>query len=223
MMKMLKPGKSIQIRQHITPKARAITSQLSSRFGISLKDFEAACTGDLGAIQRIGTLSKQARFMNQYVPQLKESYLEIIQGTETYNLALADILKAAGSSALKIDRAANQTALADQKYVHGKIELFQQYLTDKKAENTRHVYQLNYQQIKGYMDAFLIDVDRSQQVIDQGLRPEIKQLETDRNYRDREINEYLSNGDEARLDLMPKKQYSGIKGKFQQLMTSLGF
>ncbi|MFM5946041.1 MAG: hypothetical protein ACKO9G_22225, partial [Dolichospermum sp.] len=117
----------------------------------------------------------------------------------------------------------NSTALADRKYVHQKIELSQQYLTDKKAENTRHVYQLNYQQIKGYMDAFLVDVDRSQQVIDQGLRPEIKQLETDRNYRDREINEYLSNGDEARLDLMPKKQYSGIKGKFQQLMSSLGF
>ncbi|MFM6265873.1 MAG: hypothetical protein ACKPFA_05075, partial [Dolichospermum sp.] len=174
-MKALPPARQIRIKNHITPKGKALNSQLSSKFGVTLSDFEKACLGDLATIQKIGELSRQASFMTEYAPKLKDAYLQIIEGSTTYNLALADILKAAGSASLQIDKAANSTALADRKYVHQKIELSQQYLTDKKAENTRHVYQLNYQQIKGYMDAFLVDVDRSQQVIDQGLRPEIKQ------------------------------------------------
>ncbi|MFM6252091.1 MAG: hypothetical protein ACKPEQ_23590, partial [Dolichospermum sp.] len=103
-------------------------SQLSSKFGITLADFEKACLGDLATIQKIGELSRQAGFMKEYAPKLKDAYLQIIEGSTTYNLALADILKAAGSASLQIDKAANSTALADRKYVHGKVELSQQYL-----------------------------------------------------------------------------------------------
>ncbi|MFM6082819.1 MAG: hypothetical protein ACKPCI_30615, partial [Dolichospermum sp.] len=141
----------------------------------------------------------------------------------TYNLALADILKAAGSASLQIDKAANSTALADRKYVHGKVELSQQYLLDKQSENQRHNYQLNYQQIRGYMNAFLVDVDRNTTILEQENRPEIQQIAADKTYQDKLINEYLDNGDNARPDLIPKKEYTGIKGKFKQFLTSLGF
>ncbi|MFM6250660.1 MAG: hypothetical protein ACKPEQ_16180, partial [Dolichospermum sp.] len=139
------------------------------------------------------------------------------------NLALADILKAAGSASLQIDKAANSTALADRKYVHGKVELSQQYLLDKQSENQRHNYQLNYQQIRGYMNAFLVDVDRNTTILEQENRPEIQQIAADKTYQDKLINEYLDNGDNARPDLIPKKEYTGIKGKFKQFMSSLGF
>ncbi|MFM6367490.1 MAG: hypothetical protein ACKPGN_04515, partial [Dolichospermum sp.] len=138
-MKLLAPGKQMRIKNHITPKGKALNSQLSSKFGITLADFEKACMGDLTSIQRIGELNRQATFMSEYAPKLKDAYLQIIEGSAIYNLALADILKAAGSASLQIDKAANSTALADRKYVHGKVELSQQYLLDKKAENTRHV------------------------------------------------------------------------------------
>lgn len=213
----------MRIKNHVTPKGKALNSQLSAKFGITLTDFEKAVMGDLIAVQRIGELHRQAEFMTKYAPRLKDQYLEIIEGTETYNLALADILQAAGKSTLAIDKAANATAIADRKFVHGKIELSAQYLIDKKLENDRHKYQLNYQEVKGYMDAFLVGVDRDVAVLEQNNRPEWKQIEADKKYQEKVIDEYLDNGNEARVDLIPQKNYRGIKGKIQQLLGALGF
>ena len=213
----------MRIKNHVTPKGKALNSQLSSKFGITLADFEKACMGDLSSIQRIGELNKQATFMTEYAPKLKDAYLTIIEGTETYNLALADILKASGSAATRITKAMDQTALADRKYVNGRVEQAKQFLTDKQAENTRHAYQLNYQQVKGYMDAFLVDVDRQTAVLEQSNRPEVKQREADKQYQSKAINEYLDNGNDARVDLIPQKNYRGIRGKFQEFMGALGF
>ncbi|MFM6912828.1 MAG: hypothetical protein ACKPKT_07845 [Dolichospermum sp.] len=222
-MKALPPARQIRIKNHITPKGKALNSQLSSKFGVTLSDFEKACLGDLATIQKIGELSRQASFMTEYAPKLKDAYLQIIEGSAIYNLALADILKAAGSASLQIDKAANSTALADRKYVHGKVELSQQYLLDKQSENQRHNYQLNYQQIRGYMNAFLVDIDRNTAILEQENRPEIQQIAADKTYQDKLINEYLDNGDNARPDLIPQKNYTGIKSKFKQFMSSLGF
>ena len=213
----------MRIKNHVTPKGKALNSQLSSKFGITLADFEKACIGDLTSIQRIGELNKQATFMTEYAPKLKDAYLTIIEGTETYNLALADILKASGAASLRITKAMDQTALADRKYVNGRVEQARQYLTDKQAESTRHSYQMNYQEVKGYMDAFLVDVDRQTAVLEQSNRPEFKQREADKQYQGKVVNEYLDNGNDARLDLIPQKNYRGIRGKLQEFMGALGF
>ena len=222
-MKQLLSGRNLQIKNHISPKGKALNSQLSSKFGITINDFQKACMGDLAAIQKIGELNKQAAFMKEYAPKLKDAYLQIIEGSSTYNLALADILKAAGSASLQIDKAANSTALADRKYVHGKIEIGRQYLQDKAAENARHSYQMNYQEVKGYMDAFLVDVDRQTAILEQSNRPELKQIDADKQYQGKVINEYLVNGNDARIDLIPQKEYRGIKGKLKEFMAALGF
>ena len=213
----------MRIKNHVTPKGKALNSQLSAKFGITLADFEKACMGDLNSIQRIGELNKQAAFMTEYAPKLKDAYLTIIEGTETYNLALADILKASGNAALRITKAMDSTALADRKYVNGRVEQARQHLTDKQAENARHSYQMNYQEVKGYMDAFLVDVDRQTAVLEQSNRPELKQREADKQYQGKVANEYLDNGNDARLDLIPQKNYRGIRGKIQEFMGALGF
>ena len=222
-MKQLPHARQIRIKNHVTPKGKALNSQLSSKFGITINDFQKACMGDLAAIQKIGELNKQAAFMKEYAPKLRDAYLQIIEGSATYNLALADILKAAGSASLQIDKAANSTALADRKYIHQKIEIGRQYITDKQAENARHSYQLNYQEVKGYLDAHLVNIDRQTAILEQSNRPELKQVEADKQYQGRVINEYLDNGNDARLDLIPQKNYRGIRGKIQEFMGALGF
>jgi hypothetical protein len=222
-MKSLPPAKTMKIKNHISTRGKTLNNQLVNKFGVSLHEFEKACLGDITSIQRIGELSRQARFMKEYAPRLKEAYIQIIEGSTTYNLALADILKAAGSASLQIDKAAASTTLADQKFVHGRIELAKQVLMDKKVENDRHQYQLNYSQIKGYMDAFLVDVDRQSAILEQSNRPEVKQVQEDKAYESKVIDEYLEEGDKARPDLIPNRNYRGIKGKFEQIKAALGF
>jgi hypothetical protein len=163
--------------------------------------------------------------MREYAPKLKEAYLTIIEGTETYNLALADILKASGSASLKITKAMDGTALADRKFVNGRVEQAKQYLTDKSTEVSRHAYTLNYQQVKGYMDAFLVDVDRNDAVLNQTLRPEVKQVQEEKRYKGKLVDEYLTEGNDARVDLISHKEYTGqgIKGRLKEFMGALGF
>ena len=222
-MKQLPPSTTMRIKNHITTRGKTLNNQLVNKFGLSLHEFEKACLGDINSIQKIGELSRQAKFMKEYAPRLKDAYLQIIEGSTTYNLALADILKAAGSASLQIDKASASTTLADVKYQHGRIELAKQVLLDKKSESDRHSYQLNISQIKGYMDAFLVDVDRQSAILDQSNRPEIKQVIEDKNYESKVMNEYLEEGDRARIDLIPNRNYRGIKGKFREFMSALGF
>jgi hypothetical protein len=73
------------------------------------------------------------------------------------------------------------------------------------------------------MDAFLVDVDRQSAVLEQSNRPEIKQVQEDKAYESKVINEYLEEGDRARPDLIPSRNYRGIRGKFEQIKSALGF
>ena len=224
-MTNLRPARDVKIKNHVSSKGKALNAQMSSKFGITIADFEKACMGSLPHIQRIGELNKQATFMREYAPKLKEAYLTIIEGTETYNLALADILKASGSASLKITKAMDGTALADRKFVNGRVEQAKQYLTDKSTEVSRHAYTLNYQQVKGYMDAFLVDVDRNDAVFNQTLRPEVKQVQEEKRYKGKLVDEYLTEGNDARADLISHKEYTGqgIKGRLKEFMGALGF
>lgn len=224
-MTNLKPTRDIKIRNHVSAKGKALNSQLSSKFGITIQDFEKACMGSLPHIQRIGELNKRAAFMKEYAPKLKDAYLQIIEGTETYNLALADILKASGSASLKITKAMDGTALADRKFVNGRVEQARQYLQDKSVEASRHAYTLNYQQVKGYMDAFLVDVDGDDAVLNQTLRPELKQVQEEKRYKGKLVDEYLTEGNDARPDLITHKEYAGqgIKSRLREFMGALGF
>ena len=52
--------------------------------------------GDIAAAQKIGELARQGRLSSDLAPKLAQAYLEIINGSEAYNKATADILLQAG-------------------------------------------------------------------------------------------------------------------------------
>jgi hypothetical protein len=222
-MKQLRAAKVLQLRNHILPKGKLLTQVLGKKFGVSLADFDRAMGGDIQAAQKIGELARQGRLSQELAPKLAQAYLEIINGSEAYNKATADILLQAGKSAIAIDKAGSQVMLGQQKYIHSRQELAQEFVLGKNAENTRHKYQVNYTQIKGYVDAHLVGVDQQTAILEQSNRPEIKQIAADEAYQTKTMNEALSKGENARYDLIPEKNYVGIRGKFQEFLGALGF
>ncbi|MFM6280625.1 MAG: hypothetical protein ACKN9K_19890, partial [Dolichospermum sp.] len=80
-------------------------------------------------------------------------------------------------------------------------------MQDKEAENIRHQYQLNYQQIRGYVQAHLTAVEQQVAISEVEKQPEAKQIQAEQQYQNRVLNEALSNGEQARYDLIPKKDY----------------
>jgi hypothetical protein len=222
-MRQLRDAKVPQLKNHILPKGKLLSQTLNRKFGVSLADFDRAIGGDVSAAQKIGELARQGRLSQELAPKLAQAYLEIINGSEAYNKATADILLQAGKSAIAIDKAGSQVMLGQQKYVHSRQELAQEFVIGKNTENSRHAYQMNFTQIRGYIDAHLVGVDRQTAILEQSNRPEIKQVAADEQYQQRTMNEALSKGETARYDLIPEKNYVGIRGKFQEFLGALGF
>lgn len=213
------------LKNHVAPKARRISNVLKPKFGVNLTDFDAALAGDVAAAQKIGELARLGRLSAELAPKLAQAYIEIINGSEAYNKATADILVQAGKSALAIDKSVMQATLANSKYGHQRSELAAEFVASKTSEAQRHKYQMNYTQIRGYLDAHLAGVDQQTSLLEQSYRPEIKQIAADEQREMRELNEGLSKGSRARYDLIPDKDYQtpGLKAKLLQLKTALGF
>ena len=222
-MRQLPSAKTPKLKNHVLPKAKVLSQTLDRKFGVSLADFDRAIGGDVSAAQKIGELARQGRLSQELAPKLAQAYIEIINGSEAYNKATADILLQAGKSAIAIDKAGSQVMLGQQKYIHSRQELAQEFVLGNNAENTRHKYKVNYTQIKGYVDAHLVGVDRQTAILEQSNRPEIKQVAADEAYQTKTMNEALSKGETARYDLIPEKNYVGIRGKFQEFLGALGF
>jgi len=213
-----------KLKNHVKPKGKRLGQALKSKFGVTLADFDSAMNGDIKTAQKIGELARLGRLSSELAPKLAQAYIEIINGSEAYNKATADILLQAGKSAIAIDKAASQTMLGNSRYIHERRELASEFVNAKKAENNRHDYQMNYTEIKGYIDAHLVSVDRDVAMIEQSNRPEIKQIAADEQLQQRQINEALTKGDNARYDLITEKNYTGgIKAKLLEFKAALGF
>lgn len=214
----------MKLKNHVAPKGKRLTKVLGDKFGVTLLDFDRAVQGDVEAAQRIGEMARQGRLASEFAPRLAQAYVEIMQGSEAYNKATADILLQAGRSAAAIDKSVAQTILANTKYEHQRKELAQQFTIDKQSEKVRHQYQMNYSQIKGYIDAHLVSVDNNVSLLEQSNRPEIKQIAAEEQMDTREMNEALSKGDKARFDLIPERNYTGgIKARLLEIKSALGF
>lgn len=228
MVKSSNPGK-LTLKNHVTPKAQKINRVLKTKFGVSLDDFTNAMMGDVTSAQKIGELARQGRLSAEFAPKLAQAYQEIINGSTAYNKAISEVLVNAAKSAIEIDKAVMNATLANTQYGHKRSELAAEFINARNTENQRHNYQMNYTQIKGYIDAYLVGVDNHAALIDQSNRPEVKQLSADEAYQTKVINEALNRGDDARFDLIPQKNYqpNTVRGllaeKFTAIKSALGF
>lgn len=215
---MVKATSELKLKNHITPKAGRLNQVLKTKFGVSLEDFTSAMMGNVDDAKKIGELARQGRLSTELAPTLAAAYNEIINGSTAYNKAISEVLINAGKSAIEIDKVAMNATLANTHYAHRRSELASEFLNARKAETQRHKYQMNHQQIKGYIDVYLAGVDQKASLLDQSNRPEIKQLAADEAYETKVINEHLVRGEKARTDLITQKDYRTTN--FKELLVS---
>lgn len=226
---MVKDSSSLQLKNHVTPKARKINEVLRTKFGVTLDDFTSAMMGDVAKAQKIGEMARQGRLSAEFAPKIAQAYHEIINGSTAYNKAISEVLVNAGKSAIEIDKAVINATLANTQYGHKRSELAAELINSRRAENERHNYQMNYTQIKGYIDAYLVGVDHKTAILDQSNRPTLKQIDADEAYQTKAINHVLSEGNNSRVDLITQKNYQPrtikkfLFDKFTAVQNALGF
>lgn len=229
---------SFQIKNHVGIKAKRLSGMMKGKFGIDLSDLDKALQGDREALRTIGEAARQGQQIQELMPMLTEAYGHLIKGTEEYNRGMSNILKQAGSSAINIDKATSQASLANSKYGNQRKELKTEYIAAAKSELQRHNYAINYAQLKSYIDLYMSRVDGDSRLIEQTNRPEIRQIEEDRRFEMSAAKALLSNGENARIDLIPRREYiptdgspdsprvkesKGIMQSLGRIVSALGF
>ncbi|MEQ8463700.1 hypothetical protein [Coleofasciculus sp. E1-EBD-02] len=221
-----------KIKNHVTKKARRISGILKGKYGFSLDTVDKALQGDRTALKTLGESARQGQQILELMPLLKDACLTIQKGTEEYNKSIADILEGGATSAINIDKARMKAILANQKYGHQRKELAAEFATAKTAETTRHDYAINYIQLKAYIDQYLQTTDNNAKLLEQTNRPEFKQLDEDNRYNSAVAKHLIQHGDNARIDLIPKRDYvpqdnqnkdTGIWGAINKFRAALGF
>lgn len=199
-----------KLNNHVSKRGKRIAGLLKGKYGVDLTTLDAALMGNPKAMQAIGEAARQGRQISEFMPLLQQAYTEIIKGTEDYNKGIATILKQGANSAIAIDKAASQTLLANQKYANQRKEIAAEFVTAKQAETTRHQYAINYVQLKAYIDRYISQVDGDARLQEQVLRPEVKQFDEDIRHRDASNKHLLQYGEQANLDLMPRREYATV-------------
>lgn len=228
---------SFTIKNHIDRKGtKRITGLLKGKFGLDISDLNKALAGDKSALKIIGEAGRQGQLTQELMPILEEAYINLIKGTEAYNKGIANIAKQGANSAIAIDRSVSQAMLANQKYGHQRKELAGEFAAAKSTEDIRHQYAVNYIQLKAYIEQYLMRVDGNAKLIEQANRPEVKQMGEDSRYELAAAKHLLEHGDNARLDLLPRREYAtvtegnqtntfkqSIQQKFSGVLSALGF
>lgn len=196
-----------KIKNHVGVKAKRVSGMLKGKFGLDLSDLDRALQGDKQALEAIGEAARQGKQIQELMPLLEEAYANLIRGTESYNKGVANIIKQGASSAINIDKATSQASLANTKYGNQRKELKAEYIAAAKTELQRHDYAINYIQLKSYIDLYMSGVESDARLIEQTNRPEIRQIEEDKRFEVNAAKHLLQNGSEARLDLLPSRDY----------------
>lgn len=229
---------SFKIKNHITPNAKRISGILKDKFGLDLSDLDKALQGDEQALKNIGEAGRQGQRTQELMPLISEAYSHLIKGTEEYNKGVSGILKQGASSAIAIDKAGIQVALANQKYGNQRKESAAELLAGREAEKTRHDHAINYIQLKAYIDQYMTTVDGDGRILDQTNRPQLRQIQEDTKFELNAAKALLSEGENARIDLIPRREYvpsdssaqsprveqsRGIMQSLGRIVSALGF
>ena len=193
-----------QIKNHVTKKAKRISSVLKGKYGFDLATLDQALQGDQKALKSIGEAARQGGQILELMPLLEEAYSTIIKGTEQYNKSVSNILKQGASSAINIDKSVSQAMLANSKYGHQRSELAAEFAIARNVEKARHQYAVNYIQLKAYIDQHMVGVDNNAKLIEQSNRPEFKQLEEDTRYQTVAAKHLLQYGENEQVELIPQ-------------------
>lgn len=230
-----------QIKNHVAGKAKRVSGMLKGKFGLDLKTLDSALSGDKEALKTIGEAARQGQQIQELMPLLEEAYLTLIRGTETYNKGVSNILKQGANSAINIDKATGQASLVNTKYGNQRKEIKAEYIAQARAELQRHQYAINYVQLKSYIDLYMTGVDGDARLLEQTNRPEIRQIEEDKRFELNAAKHLLQNGENERLDLLPRRSYlvdekylntegtpriersKGVMGSLKRIANALGF
>ena len=209
------------MKDHISGNTKSIQKQFPKYFGFDFQSILKALNGDVNEIKKLGEQGRKGRIVQEIAPVVSQSAVDALKGTAAYNKALADVATEGARSGVSIDRSVMNATLANSKYRNDRQELAKEFINRRDAEKFRHESTIEYLGIKGEIDKHIAAIDAHARIKGEVNRPAIK------NFQSAEQNEIditkhlLTYGENARLDLLPIKNYELGEEKKKSLLDKV--
>lgn len=200
--------KAKYVRDHISGYGKDIKKATNTKFGVNNALIIKAVNGDEKALKQIGDMGKTGERLVTAMPLIRDNLKAYIEGIGEYNEALAQIYKAGGTEAARIDKAGGDIALENTKYLN-KIEEYKASLFAKlESENQRHDDAMDVIELQAWIDAQMATVNAKAGLESISNKPFLAQMKADEDYENKKMKHLLENGSESDLSLIPRKDFS---------------
>lgn len=213
----------MKIRDFVSKRSPIVTARLTNDLGLSLENFDKQITGDIQLNKDLGETARQARLVNQFLPQVVENWKEIITAQRDYNAAIASLISEGEKYGLVVTKAEAQAVLSESKYNHGISEIEANSIAAQLLENSKHENQMQYISMKAEIDTAFQKVEADDKLLAEVNRPYLKQMDEDSAYKIALTQHYLDYGETAQPERINYKNYvSASANPLTRILARLG-
>jgi hypothetical protein len=205
---MIEMRNKAKVRDHVSTYGKDIKKATAKKFGINNSLIMRAVDGDERALKEIGDMGKTGERLVTAMPLIRDNLKNYIEGTTSYNTALAEVYKSGSKGAIAIDKSGGEVALENTRY-NNLIEEYKTSLFAKlESENQRHDDAMDVIELQAWVDIQMATVNAKASLESITNKPFLAQMKADEDFENKKIKHLLENGSDSDLSLIPKKEFS---------------
>lgn len=182
---------------------------MKKMFGISLDEFMLAVYGDQDSIKRLSDLGRLSEVASRNLPQALEAARLTIETTGSINKAISDLTTQTAKSGKQVTGAVLSSQVVEKKFNNELQELKQKHDYDSTNEDTRHLYQSSLIDMRGRVGELMAVTRYQTDVMKEQNKLPMAEHKAEIDYNQAVSNMLWAEGSDARIDLIPKPNYSG--------------
>jgi hypothetical protein len=214
----------MRIKDFVSGRGNNVLNRLKNDLGFSIDSLNKQVQGDEQELKDLRDTHKDAQFINEFLPQIAQQWIDIINAQGTYNEKIADVIEAGSKYGLKVSEAQAATVLTEGNYNNGITEINAELLAASLLQNTKHNEEMEFISMQAEIVNAEYSVDAKDKLIKLVNRPYLKQLKTDSDYKKARMKHILEHGSDSELERINYKDYvAEASNPVTRILAKLGF
>ncbi|BDA76550.1 hypothetical protein CAL7716_107160 (plasmid) [Calothrix sp. PCC 7716] len=214
----------MRIRDLVSGRGNNVLNRLQNDLGFSVDTLNKQTLGDEQELKTLRDTHKEAQFINEFLPQIADQWIDIINAQGTYNEKIADIISAGSKYGLKVSEAQAATVLTEGNYNNGITEIDAELVAARSLQDTKHKDEMEFISMQAEIVNAEYSVDAKDKLIKLVNRPYLKQLKTDTDYKKARMKHILEHGSDSELERINYKDYvAESSNPVTRILAKLGF
>ena len=214
----------MRIKDFVSGRGNNVLNRLKNDLDFSIDTLNKQTLGDEQELKNLRDTHKEAQFINEFLPQIADQWIDIINAQGTYNEKIADIIEAGSKYGLKVSEAQAATVITEGNYNNGITEIDAELVAARSLQDTKHSDEMEFISMQAEIVNAEYSVDAKDKLIKLVNRPYLKQLKVDNDYKKARMKHILEHGSESELERINYKDYvAESSNPVTRILAKLGF